>query len=171
EKLPEQAERILAEKETIQRFASLQFNKSKVFYMGRLFDYAASLESALKLKEISYTHSEAFAAGELKHGPIALVDDSALVTALCTQSALFDKMDSNIKEVKARSASTAVITYDDVDYFDKTADQVFRIPRTLDSLSPILAIIPCQLYAYYCSVLRGLDPDKPRNLAKSVTVE
>jgi glucosamine--fructose-6-phosphate aminotransferase (isomerizing) len=171
EKLPEQAERILAEKETIQRFASLQFNKSKVFYMGRLFDYAASLESALKLKEISYTHSEAFAAGELKHGPIALVDNSALVTALCTQEALFDKMDSNIKEVKARSAATAVITYDDVDYFDKTADQVFRIPRTLDSLSPILAIIPCQLYAYYCSVLRGLDPDKPRNLAKSVTVE
>jgi glucosamine--fructose-6-phosphate aminotransferase (isomerizing) len=171
EKLPEQAERILAEKEAIQRFASLQFNKSKVFYMGRLFDYAASLEGALKLKEISYTHSEAFAAGEMKHGPIALVDDSALVTALCTQSALFDKMDSNIKEVKARSAATAVITYDDVDYFDNTADQVFRIPRTLDSLSPVLGIIPCQLYAYYCSVLRGLDPDKPRNLAKSVTVE
>ena len=171
ERLPEQAERILAEKETIQRFASLQFNKSKVFYMGRLFDYAASLESALKLKEISYTHSEAFAAGELKHGPIALVDDTALVTALCTQSALFDKMDSNIKEVKARFAATAAITYDDVDYFDATADQVFRIPRTLDSLSPILAVIPCQLYAYYCSVLRGLDPDKPRNLAKSVTVE
>jgi glucosamine--fructose-6-phosphate aminotransferase (isomerizing) len=171
EKLPEQAERILSEKENIQRFASLQFNKSKVFYMGRLFDYAVSLESALKLKEISYTHSEAFAAGELKHGPIALVDDTALVTALCTQPALFDKMDSNIKEVKARFAATAVITYDDVDFFDKTADQVFRIPRTLDSLSPILAIIPCQLYAYYCSILRGLDPDKPRNLAKSVTVE
>ncbi|MFP3043585.1 glutamine--fructose-6-phosphate transaminase (isomerizing) [Treponema primitia] len=171
EKLPEQAERILAGKEDIQRFASLQFNKSKVFYMGRLFDYATSLESALKLKEISYTHSEAFAAGELKHGPIALVDETTLVTALCTQPALFDKMDSNIKEVKARHAATAVITYDDVDYFDKTADQVFRIPRTLDSLSPILAIIPCQLYAYYCSVLRGLDPDKPRNLAKSVTVE
>jgi glucosamine--fructose-6-phosphate aminotransferase (isomerizing) len=169
--LPEQAERILSEKENIQRFASLQFNKSKVFYMGRLFDYAASLESALKLKEISYTHSEAFAAGELKHGPIALVDDTTLVTALCTQPALFDKMDSNIKEVKARFAATAVITYDDVEYFDKTADQVFRIPRTLDSLSPILAVIPCQLYAYYCSVLRGLDPDKPRNLAKSVTVE
>jgi glucosamine--fructose-6-phosphate aminotransferase (isomerizing) len=171
EKLPEQAERILSEKETIQRFASLQFNKSKVFYMGRLFDYAVSLESALKLKEISYTHSEAFAAGELKHGPIALVDETTLVTALCTQSALFDKMDSNIKEVKARFAATSVITYDDVDYFDRTADQVFRIPRTLDSLSPLLAIIPCQLYAYYCSVLRGLDPDKPRNLAKSVTVE
>ncbi|MDR1319575.1 MAG: glutamine--fructose-6-phosphate transaminase (isomerizing) [Treponema sp.] len=171
DKIPSQAERILADKETIQRFASLQFNKSKVFYMGRLFDYAASLESALKLKEISYTHCEAFAAGELKHGPIALVDPSTLVMALCTQTALFDKMVSNIKEVKARGASTAVITWEDADYFNETADSVFRIPRTLDSLSPMLSVIPAQLYAYYISVLRGLDPDKPRNLAKSVTVE
>jgi glucosamine--fructose-6-phosphate aminotransferase (isomerizing) len=171
ERLPEQAEMILAEKENIQRFASRQFNKAKVFYIGRLFDYTVSLESALKLKEISYTHSEAFAAGEMKHGPIALVDETALVTALCTQSALFDKMDSNIKEVKARGATVAVITYKDVDYFDKTADEVFRIPRVPDCFSPILSIIPCQLYAYYCSVLRGLNPDKPRNLAKSVTVE
>jgi glucosamine--fructose-6-phosphate aminotransferase (isomerizing) len=170
-KIPSQAERILADKETIQRFASLQFNKGKVFYMGRLFDYAASLESALKLKEISYTHCEAFAAGELKHGPIALVDSSTLVMALCTQTALFDKMDSNIKEVKARGAATAVITWEDADYFNETADSVFRIPRTLDSLSPMLSVIPAQLYAYYISVLRGLDPDKPRNLAKSVTVE
>jgi glucosamine--fructose-6-phosphate aminotransferase (isomerizing) len=139
--------------------------------MGRLFDYAVSLESALKLKEISYTHSEAFAAGELKHGPIALVDTSTLVTAVCTQEALFDKMDSNIKEVKARGASAVVITWEDADYFDATADEVFRIPRTLDGLSPMLSVIPAQLYAYYCSVLRGLDPDKPRNLAISVTVE
>jgi glucosamine--fructose-6-phosphate aminotransferase (isomerizing) len=171
EKLPSQAEAILSGKENIQRFASMQFNKSKVFFMGRLFDYAASLESALKLKEISYTHSEAFAAGELKHGPIALVDESTLAIAICTQTALFDKMDSNIKEVKARGGATAVITYDDVDYFDATVDEVFRIPHTPDSLSPILSIIPCQLYAYYCSVQRGIDPDKPRNLAKSVTVE
>jgi glucosamine--fructose-6-phosphate aminotransferase (isomerizing) len=171
EKLPAQAEAILSGKENIQRFASMQFNKSKVFFMGRLFDYAASLESALKLKEISYTHSEAFAAGELKHGPIALVDESTLAIAICTQTALFDKMDSNIKEVKARGGATAVITYDDVDYFDATVDEVFRIPHIPDSLSPILSIIPCQLYAYYCSVQRGIDPDKPRNLAKSVTVE
>jgi glucosamine--fructose-6-phosphate aminotransferase (isomerizing) len=171
EKLPAQAELILDAKEGIQRFASLELNKTKVFYMGRLFDYAVSLESALKLKEISYTHSEAFAAGELKHGAIALVDASTLVTAICTQSALFDKMDSNIKEVKARGASVAVITWEDVPYFDDTADEIFRIPRTMDSLSPILSVIPAQLYAYYTSVLRGLDPDKPRNLAKSVTVE
>jgi len=171
EKIPEQAGAVLANKEEIQRFASRQFNKTKAFFMGRLFDYAISLESALKLKEISYTHSEAFAAGELKHGPIALVDESTLVVAICTQTALFDKMDSNIKEVKARGATVLVITYEDESYFDRTADGIFRIPRTLDPLSPILSIIPSQLYAYYCSVLRGLDPDKPRNLAKSVTVE
>jgi glucosamine--fructose-6-phosphate aminotransferase (isomerizing) len=171
EQIPGQAEAVLAAKENIQRFASLQFNKSRVFYMGRLFDYAVSLESALKLKEISYTHSEAFAAGELKHGPIALVDPSTLVVAVCTQVPLFDKMDSNIKEVKARGAAAAVITYEDVDRFDKTADEIFRIPRTMDSLSPMLSVIPAQLYAYYTSVLKGLDPDKPRNLAKSVTVE
>lgn len=170
-KIPPQAEAVLANRETIQRFASLQFNKNKVFFMGRLFDYAVSLESALKLKEISYTHSEAFAAGELKHGPIALVDRSTLVTAVCTQEALFDKMDSNIKEVKARGAEVLVITWEDTDYFNETAGEIFRIPRTLDSLSPMLSVIPAQLYAYYCSVLRGLDPDKPRNLAKSVTVE
>jgi glucosamine--fructose-6-phosphate aminotransferase (isomerizing) len=171
EKIPEQAEKILSDKENIQRFAYLQTNKTKVFYMGRLFDYAVSLESALKLKEISYTHSEAFAAGELKHGPIALVDGTTLLVAICTQDNLFDKMDSNIKEVKARGAATLVITWDDVSYFDKTADEVFRIPRTMASLSPMLAVIPAQLYAYYVSILKGLDPDKPRNLAKSVTVE
>lgn len=171
EKLPEQATALLSRKDDIQRFASRQFNKTKAFFMGRLFDYAISLESALKLKEISYTHSEAFAAGELKHGPIALVDKDTLVVAICTQANLFDKMDSNIKEVKARGATILVITYDDEHYFDKTADEIFRIPRTLDPFSPMLSIIPSQLYAYYCSVQRGIDPDKPRNLAKSVTVE
>jgi glutamine---fructose-6-phosphate transaminase (isomerizing) len=171
EALPAQAEKILENKEEIQRFASLQFNKTKAFFMGRLFDYAISLESALKLKEISYTHSEAFAAGELKHGPIALVDKDTLVVAICTQRALFDKMDSNIKEVKARGATVLVITYEGETYFDSTADGIFRIPSTDDAFTPILSVIPCQLFAYYCAIQRGLDPDKPRNLAKSVTVE
>jgi glucosamine--fructose-6-phosphate aminotransferase (isomerizing) len=171
ENLSAQAEKILENKGDIQRFASRNFNKNKAFFMGRLFDYAISLESALKLKEISYTHSEAFAAGELKHGPIALVDKDTLVVAICTQTALFDKMDSNIKEVKARGATVLVITYDDETYFDKIADEIFRIPRTIDAFTPILSVIPSQLFAYYCSVQRGLDPDKPRNLAKSVTVE
>ncbi len=171
EAIPGQAERILANKGDIQRFASLSFNKTKAFFMGRLFDFAISLESALKLKEISYTHSEAFAAGELKHGPIALVDDATLVVAVCTQRALFDKMDSNIKEVKARGATVLVITYEGESFFDGTADEVFRIPPAPDEITPILSVIPSQLYAYYCSVQRGNDPDKPRNLAKSVTVE
>jgi glucosamine--fructose-6-phosphate aminotransferase (isomerizing) len=171
EGIPEAAERILADKEEIQRFASRQFNKTKAFFMGRLFDYAISLESALKLKEVSYVHSEAFAAGELKHGPIALVDKDTLIVAICTQESLFDKMESNIKEVKARGATALVITYEGVTEFDGTADEIFRIPRTRDELAPILSVIPSQLYAYYCAVLRGLDPDKPRNLAKSVTVE
>ncbi len=171
EALPAQAEKILENKEEIQRFASLQFNKTKAFFMGRLFDYAISLESALKLKEISYTHSEAFAAGELKHGPIALVDKDTLVVAICTQRALFDKMDSNIKEVKARGATVLVITYEGETYFDSTTNGTFRIPRTNDAFTPILSVIPSQLFAYYCAIQRGLDPDKPRNLAKSVTVE
>ncbi|MDR2608853.1 MAG: glutamine--fructose-6-phosphate transaminase (isomerizing) [Treponema sp.] len=171
EAIPAQAETILSGKTNIQRFASLQFNKNKVFFMGRLFDYAACLESALKLKEISYAHSEAFAAGEIKHGPIALVDTSTLIVALCTQSSLFDKMESSITQVKARGAAVAVITWEDCKRFDRIADEVFRIPKTEDGFSPILSVIPAQLFAYYCSVLRGLDPDKPRNLAKSVTVE
>lgn len=171
ESLSSKADEILANKDIIQKFASRSFNKQKAFFMGRLADYAISLESALKLKEISYTHSEAFAAGELKHGPIALVSDDTLVVAICTQSDLFDKMGSNIKEVKARGASVLCITFEGETYFDQDADAIVRIPRTLPALTPVLSIIPSQLYAYYCSVLRGLDPDKPRNLAKSVTVE
>jgi glucosamine--fructose-6-phosphate aminotransferase (isomerizing) len=171
QQLPSQAQRLLDRQEDIQRFAANQFNKTKVFFMGRLVDYAISLESALKLKEISYTHSEAFAAGELKHGPIALVDTSTLVVALCTQPSLFAKMDSNIKEVKARGATALVITFEQVHTFDETADMIFRIPQTHPLFSPILSVMVSQLYAYYCSVQKGNDPDKPRNLAKSVTVE
>ena len=169
--IPSLAQKLLDKQEDIQRFAARQFNKDKVFFMGRLTDYAISLESALKLKEISYTHSESFAAGELKHGPIALVDESTLVVAMCTQPQLFKKMDSNIKEVKARGATALVVTFDRVHEFDDTADEVFRIPETEPYFTPMLTVIVSQLYAYYCSVLKGNDPDKPRNLAKSVTVE
>jgi glucosamine--fructose-6-phosphate aminotransferase (isomerizing) len=169
--IPALAQILLDKQDDIQRFAARQFNKDKVFFMGRLTDYAISLESALKLKEISYTHSESFAAGELKHGPIALVDESTLVVAMCTQPQLFKKMDSNIKEVKARGATALVVTFDKVHDFDETADEVFRIPETEPYFTPMLTVIVSQLYAYYCSVLKGNDPDKPRNLAKSVTVE
>jgi glucosamine--fructose-6-phosphate aminotransferase (isomerizing) len=169
--VPAQAEAVLAQKKAVQRFASRHFNKGKVFFMGRQFDYAVSLESALKLKEINYTHSEAFAAGELKHGPIALVDKDTLVVTIATQTRLFDKIVSNIREVSSRGASSLVITWEEEDRFNAVADEVFRIPKTEDVLSPLLSVIPAQLFAYYCAVERGNDPDKPRNLAKSVTVE
>jgi glucosamine--fructose-6-phosphate aminotransferase (isomerizing) len=169
-RLPLLAEELLSKQKLIQRFASRQFNKTKVFFMGRQFDYAVSLESALKLKEISYTHSEAFAAGELKHGPIALVDKNTLVVAIATQTVLFDKIISNVKEISARGGASLVITWED-NPFGPVADEVFTIPKTIDPFSPMLAVIPAQLFAYYCSIQRGNNPDKPRNLAKSVTVE
>ncbi|MDR0663419.1 MAG: glutamine--fructose-6-phosphate transaminase (isomerizing) [Spirochaetaceae bacterium] len=169
--IPEKAGQILAKKESIQRLAALQFNKTKMFFMGRQFDYPVSMESALKLKEISYTHSEAFAAGELKHGPIALVDTTTLVVTFATQKALFEKIASNIREITSRGADSLVITWEGVDFFDTVGGDVFTLPETEDCLAPLLAVIPAQLFAYYCAVQRGNDPDKPRNLAKSVTVE
>ena len=169
--IPNKAQTIVDRQEEIQRFASNQFNKSKVFYFGRQSDFAISLESALKLKEINYTHSEAFAAGELKHGPIALVDENTLVVASCCNSKLYDKMDSNMKEVKARGAKVLAITFEGNDVFNSVADEIIPIPNTEAYLSPILSVIVTQLYAYYCSINRGNDPDHPRNLAKSVTVE
>jgi glucosamine--fructose-6-phosphate aminotransferase (isomerizing) len=169
--IPQKAGQILDKKELIQRLASRQFNKTKMFFMGRQFDYPVSMESALKLKEISYTHSEAFAAGELKHGPIALVDTSTLVVAFATQKVLFEKIASNIREITSRGADSLVITWEGVDFFDTVDGSVFTLPETEDCLAPLLAVIPAQLFAYYCAVQRGNDPDKPRNLAKSVTVE
>lgn len=169
--IPEKARQIVSKHEEIQKFASTQFNKSKIFYIGRLFDSASSLESALKLKEVSYMHCEAFAAGELKHGPIALVDSDTLVIAIATQKPMYEKLASNILEVKARNASTMVITQAQNGEFDQCADTVINLPETDDGLASMLSVIPAQLFAYYCSVFKGLDPDKPRNLAKSVTVE
>lgn len=169
--IPEKSEQVLKDQSSIQKFASLNFNKSKVFYIGRLIDSASSLESALKLKEVSYMHSEAFAAGELKHGPIALIDTDTLVVALATQRELYEKINSNIVEVKTRGASTLVISQGDTSIFKDSADTVITIPETEDIFASILSIIPAQLFAYYCSVLKGNNPDQPRNLAKSVTVE
>ncbi len=169
--IPEKVQQILDDKSDIQRFVSKNFNKEKVFYMGRQFDSASSLECALKLKEVSYMHSEAFAAGELKHGPIALIDTSTLCVALATDPALFDKLASNIVEVKTRGAATFVITQDTSGAFAQAADAVINIPETETAFESMLSIIPAQLFAYYCAIMRGNDPDKPRNLAKSVTVE
>ena len=171
ERIPEKAQTILDNQDEIQKFASQNFNKEKVFYIGRQFDSATSLECALKLKEVSYMHSEAFAAGELKHGPIALIDRKTLVVATATMPSLFDKLKSNIVEVKSRGAATLVITQNTVEAFGESADTVITIPDTNEAFISMLSIIPAQLFAYYCAVQRGNDPDKPRNLAKSVTVE
>ncbi len=171
ESIPAKIQEILDGKDVIQKFASQQFNKDKIFYIGRQFDSATSLESALKLKEVSYMHSEAFAAGELKHGPIALIDPQTLVVAIASEPKLYDKIGSNMVEVKSRGATVLVITQDESGAFEGKADEVFKIPACSSTLASILTIIPAQLFAYYCAIMRGFNPDKPRNLAKSVTVE
>ena len=171
EEIPGQIEQILKEQEVIQKFASQQFNKNKVFFIGRQFDSATSLESALKLKEVSYMHSEAFAAGELKHGPIALIDSKTLVVAIASEPELYEKIGSNMVEVKSRGATVLVITPDNSGAFEGKADEVFKIPESNSTFASLLTIIPAQLLAYYCAIQKGFDPDKPRNLAKSVTVE
>ena len=171
ESIPAKIQEILDGKDVIQKFASQQFNKDKIFYIGRQFDSATSLESALKLKEVSYMHSEAFAAGELKHGPIALIDPATLVVAIASEPALYDKIGSNMVEVKSRGATVMVITQDEGDAFKGKADLVIKLPACSSTLASLLTVIPAQLFAYYCAIMRGYNPDKPRNLAKSVTVE
>ncbi|MBM7583109.1 glucosamine--fructose-6-phosphate aminotransferase (isomerizing) [Caldicoprobacter guelmensis] len=170
-RLPELAQKILDDKEVIQRCADETFNASSIFYMGRGLDYAVAMEGSLKLKEISYIHSEAYAAGELKHGTIALIEEGTPVVALATQKGLFEKTLSNIKEVKARGAFVIAVTMEGDTQIEKEADRVIYIPKVYDILAPVLVVIPLQLYAYYVAVAKGCDVDKPRNLAKSVTVE
>ncbi len=172
ERLPEFVAACLSDRETIQYFASKYFNAKDMYFIGRNVDYAASLEASLKLKEISYIHSEAYTAGELKHGPISLIEDGTLVIAISTYEKLFDKMMSNIKEVKARGAVVlGITTQQKKSALQETADYTFCIPRISDFMLPSLSIIPLQLFAYYVASMKGCDIDKPRNLAKSVTVE
>ncbi len=169
--LPEKAEKVLSNKNIIQELADKQFNNQSVFYIGRGLDDHVSKEGSLKLKEISYIHSEAIAAGELKHGTIALIEDGTLVVALATQDNLYDKMLSNIKEVKARGAYVVAVAKETNKEIEKSADVVIYIPEIMDELTSVLSVIPLQLLAYYIAVARGCDVDKPKNLAKSVTVE
>ena len=171
EALPEKIEKILENKKDIQYYASQNFNAKDIFFIGRNLDYAMSMEGSLKLKEISYIHSDAYAAGELKHGTISLVEDGTLVVALATQDRLFDKMMSNVKEVKARGAQVLGVAVEDNRKIEGQVDFVFYIPRACDIMLPSLAVIPLQLFAYYVASMKGCDIDKPRNLAKSVTVE
>lgn len=169
--IPAQIQMLLANKEDIQRFANRYLAARDVFFIGRGIDHAISLEGSLKLKEISYIHSEAYAAGELKHGTISLIEEGTLVTAVVTQENLYKKVLSNIVEVRTRGAFVMAVTNEDNTEIEKTADYVIYIPKTNRFFANSLAIIPLQLFSYYVSVGKGLDVDKPRNLAKSVTVE
>lgn len=171
ERLPEQISLLLSHKENVQRFANRYLAAEHVFFIGRGIDYAISMEGSLKLKEISYIHSEAYAAGELKHGTISLIEDGRLVVAVLTQPELYKKMISNIQEVKTRGAFIMAVTTVGNTEVEKVADYVVYLPETNPIFANSLAIIPLQLFGYYVSIGRGLDVDKPRNLAKSVTVE
>ena len=172
EDLPDKVANILSEKENIQYLASLFYNSHSIFFIGRNLDYAVSLEGSLKLKEISYIHSEAYAAGELKHGTISLIEEGTLVVALATGNALFDKTISNVKEVKARGAVVmGVTTKEHYDDMAGVCDHVVIVPDAEEFALPSLAVVPLQLFGYYVASLKGCDIDKPRNLAKSVTVE
>ncbi|MCL6632072.1 MAG: glutamine--fructose-6-phosphate transaminase (isomerizing) [Alicyclobacillus herbarius] len=169
--LPQAAEQVLGVAPQLEKFAHRYAEVEHAFFIGRGLDYSLSLEGALKLKEISYIHAEAYAAGELKHGTLALITEGVPVIAMATQQALYEKTLSNIKEVKARDAFVLGVTWAGNEDLAKSVDEVLYLPRLHPLLAPIVAVIPLQLLAYYAAVARGNDVDKPRNLAKSVTVE
>ena len=169
--LPEKVQKIVDDKERIQWFTSKHSNAKDMFFLGRGIDHAICLEGSLKTKEISYIHSEAYAAGELKHGTISLVEDGTLIVGVATQSSLYEKMISNMVEVKSRGAYLVGVTSYGNYNIEDTAEFTTYIPQVDEHFSASLAVVPLQLMGYYLSVAKGLDVDKPRNLAKSVTVE
>ncbi|MGO3752129.1 MAG: glutamine--fructose-6-phosphate transaminase (isomerizing) [Peptoniphilaceae bacterium] len=169
--LPQLMENVLSKKDTFKDIANKLKDSNSIFYTGRGLDFINSKEGALKIKEISYIHTEAFAAGELKHGSIALIEEGSKVIATATQSNIIDKTASNVQELTARKACVYTITNTENDIFNNHSEKVIMIPKTSDILSPILSVIPVQLIAYYTALAKGKDVDKPRNLAKSVTVE
>lgn len=169
--LPGKMQQILDHREQIQCFASKAFSVRHVFFIGRGIDYALSMEAALKLKEISYIHSEAYAAGELKHGTIALIEEGSLVVALATQPALIKKTSSNMEEVRVRGAHVLAVTNGESEEAAAHSDEQWAFPQVEETLTPFVAILPMQLIAYYMAVQKGCSVDRPRNLAKSVTVE
>lgn len=169
--IPEKIEKILENNDRIQWFASKYANAHDVFFIGRGIDYAIGLEGSLKMKEISYIHSEAYAAGELKHGTISLIEDGTLVIGILTQNELYEKTVSNMVECQARGAYLMGLTSAGHYEVEDTCDFAVYIPKVDNHFIGSLAVIPLQLLGYYVSVAKGLDVDKPRNLAKSVTVE
>ena len=171
-KLPSRVENIIEQHtDTVQKLAEQFQNIEHAYYLGRNVDYAVALEASLKLKEVSYIHSEAYAAGELKHGTISLIEEGTLVVALACCHRLVDKTVSNIKEVKARGAVVLAITTEDNTGIEECCDHVIYLPRGRELFMPSLEVVPMQMLGYYMAVARGCDVDKPRNLAKSVTVE
>ncbi len=170
-KLPEKVEKILKDINQIQQISETFYSHGNFLYLGRGYNFPVALEGALKLKEISYIHAEGYPAAEMKHGPIALIDNEMPVVVIATKDSTYEKILSNIQEVRARRGRIIAIANDDDDNIHKLAEHVIRIPHTLDFLMPILSIIPLQLLSYYIAVKRGCDVDQPRNLAKSVTVE
>ena len=171
EKLPKKIEKILGAKDDIKKLAKKYADYPNFMYLGRKYCFPLAEEGALKLKEISYIHSEGFAAGEMKHGSIALIDDKFPVFAIAPKDSVYEKNISNIEEIRARMGKIIILTTEGNKEAEKIADDVIYIPKTLEMLTPILGVVPLQLFAYYISCFRGLDVDKPRNLAKSVTVE
>ncbi len=170
-KLPEKVQSILNNTLQIKNISDIFYNHKNFLYLGRGYNFPVALEGALKLKEISYIHAEGYPAAEMKHGPIALIDNEMPVVVIATKDSTYEKILSNIQEVKARKGRIIAIVNEDDNTIDKMAEYVIRIPHTLDFLMPIISIIPLQLLAYYIAVKRGCDVDQPRNLAKSVTVE
>lgn len=169
--LPEKVEKILSNKDEIQKFAAKYYGEKDMYFLGRGLDYGVAMEGSLKLKEITYIHSEAYAGGELKHGPIALIEKNVVVIGLLTQSELVDKMVSNIQEVVTRGARVLGVMCEKDKHYAESLDASIIIPDTISLLTPVLSVVPLQLYSYYIAKQKGLDVDKPRNLAKSVTVE
>ena len=169
--IPEKIEEVLKDTDAVKKIAESLKDEDDIFFLGRGMDFALALEGSLKLKEISYIHSEAYAGGELKHGPIALIEKGTKVVSVLTQKNLIDKMISNIVEIKSRGAINFGITFKESQKAQEVLDNVLFIPETIDMFAPIIAAVELQLLAYYVASLKGFDIDKPRNLAKSVTVE
>jgi glucosamine--fructose-6-phosphate aminotransferase (isomerizing) len=171
QRLPEQVETVLAKQPEIEALAERFTRAMNVLYLGRGFNFPVALEGALKLKEISYIHAEGYPAAEMKHGPIALIDELMPVVFIAPQDAVYAKIMSNIEEVRARGGRVVAVVTEGETAIRKLADHAFEIPKTLDMLTPVLASVPLQLFAYHIAVRRGCNVDQPRNLAKSVTVE
>jgi glucosamine--fructose-6-phosphate aminotransferase (isomerizing) len=169
--LPDQVEEVLARAEHVQQVAEAFLRAQNALYLGRGYNFPVALEGALKLKEISYIHAEGYPAAEMKHGPIALIDERMPVVFIAPRDAVYQKILSNIEEVKARRGRVLAVVSDGDEQITELADHVITIPRTIDSLTPVLSVLPLQLFAYHVAVRRGCDVDRPRNLAKSVTVE